>query len=229
MARAAWQQPRAEGKSTGNQDRRRPAVRRAVQAAVLLAASIAPLFSQAPAWAAGDAERGQTLASHPARYCTHCHGRNGVASTSGTPSLAGQPAEYLVAQMVLLRAGRRVSGPMADFVRGLADQQIEDLAAFFSGMPAAPPPYREERDAGTVATGEALAERMRCGSCHRPDYHGEALFPRLASQREDYLRRTLADYRDNRRVAPDTQMNEVMQGVSDADIAALAHYLAQLP
>ncbi|HYF09914.1 MAG TPA: c-type cytochrome [Acetobacteraceae bacterium] len=205
-------------------------MRRAVPAMVFLAASIAALFSQAPAWAAGDAERGRMLASHPARLCTHCHGRNGVASTSGMPSLAGQPAEYIVAQMVLFRAGQRALVPnMVNSARGLDDQQIEDLAAFFSGLPAAPPPDREERDAGMVAAGEVLAERMRCGSCHRPDYHGEAQVPRLASQREDYLRRTLAQYRDNQRVALDTQMNEVMRGVSDADIAALAHYLAHLP
>lgn len=230
MARAARLQPRAEGNCTGHQERRRPAVFRTFVTVVFLAASIAALFSQAPARAAGDAERGRLLASHPSRLCTHCHGRNGVASTYGTPSLAGQPAEYIVAQLLLFRAGRRSSASaMLDSVRGLDDQQIEDIAAFFSGMAAAPPPYREERDAGMAAAGEALAERMLCGSCHRPDYRGEAQFPRLATQREDYLRRALAQFRDERRVSPETPMNEVMRGVSDADIAALAHYLAQLP
>ena len=221
--------PRAR-RRTGRQDRRPPAAFRAVTAVVLLSASIAALFPQSRAWAEGDAERGRMLASHPARQCTHCHGRNGVAGTSGTPSLAGQPAEYIVAQLVLFRAGRRALAPaMTEFARGLDDRQIEDLAAFFAGMPAAPPPYREERDAGMAAAGEALAQRMGCASCHRPDYRGEARIPRLASQREDYLRRALAQYRDNRRAALDTQMNEAVRAVSDADIAALAHYLAQLP
>ncbi len=118
---------------------------------------------------------------------------------------------------------------MSGFARGLDDQQIEDLAAFFSGLLATPPSYREERDAGTAASGEALAKRMRCGSCHRPDYGSEAQVPRLASQREGYLLRPLAHYRDKRRLAPNTHMNEVMHGVSDDDIAALAYHLAHLP
>jgi cytochrome c553 len=132
--------------------------------------------------------------------------------------------------MILFRAGQRASVPnMVSSARGLDDQQINDIATFFSALPAAPPPYREERDARLAAAGEALAERMQCSSCHRPDYHGEAQVPRLASQREDYLRRTLAEYRDRHRVGADMQMNELMRGVPDTDIAALAHYLAQLP
>jgi cytochrome c553 len=38
----------------------------------------------------------------------------------------------------------------------------------------------------------------------------------------------MTDYRDNRRVGTDTQMNAVMYGLPDADIAALAHYLSHL-
>jgi cytochrome c553 len=51
--------------------------------------------------------------------------------------------------------------------------------------------------------------------------------PRLAGQREDYLRSTLVAYRDGTRGGADTTMNDIMQGVSDDDIRALAHFLAR--
>jgi cytochrome c553 len=51
--------------------------------------------------------------------------------------------------------------------------------------------------------------------------------PRLAAQREDYLVETMKAYRENKRTGADTTMAEVMRGVPDADIAALAHFLAR--
>ena len=58
------------------------------------------------------------------------------------------------------------------------------------------------------------------------DYRGQKQVPRIANQREDYLVTALKDYRDNRRSGTDTSMNSVLYQVSDADIQALAHYLA---
>jgi cytochrome c553 len=51
----------------------------------------------------------------------------------------------------------------------------------------------------------------------------------LAGQREDFLLRTMQEYRDNIRIGTDTSMNAVVYGVPDADLAALAHYLAHVP
>ena len=70
---------------------------------------------------------------------------------------------------------------------------------------------------------------MNCGVCHLPDYRGREQIPRLAGQREDYLLRTLREYRDNKRAGTDTSMNAVVYAVPDADLAALAHYLAHVP
>jgi cytochrome c553 len=50
--------------------------------------------------------------------------------------------------------------------------------------------------------------------------------PRIANQAEDYLVTALKAYRDNKRTGTDTSMNAAMYKVEDADIAALAHYLA---
>lgn len=143
------------------------------------------------------------------------------------PSLAGMPAEFITLQMILFREGLRDAPPMPQFAQGLSDAEIERIAAFYASLPPGPAPDRGPRDAALMERGEALAGRMHCGVCHLPDYRGRAQMPRLAGQREDFLAQTLKEYRDNRRVGTDTQMNGLMYGVSDADIAALAHFLAQ--
>jgi cytochrome c553 len=50
--------------------------------------------------------------------------------------------------------------------------------------------------------------------------------PRLAKQRVDYLIHSLKEFRDNKRSGADTLMSNVVIGVSDDDLAALAHYAA---
>ena len=63
--------------------------------------------------------------------------------------------------------------------------------------------------------------------CHLPSLAGREQVPRIIGQREDFLARTLAEYRDGVRVGADSQMNGAMVGLTDAQIAALAHYLSQ--
>ena len=50
--------------------------------------------------------------------------------------------------------------------------------------------------------------------------------PRLAKQRIDYLIYSMKAFRDNTRSGADTLMSSVVAGLSDADLAALAHYAA---
>lgn len=181
-------------------------------AAVLAAAFIVPAVAQAPP---------------EIEQCATCHGVEGRSEMPNVPSLAGMPAEFITLQMILFREGLRDAPPMPQFAQGLSDTQIEQIAAFYASLPPGPAPDRGPRDAALAARGEALSGRMHCGVCHLPDFRGRAQMPRLAGQREEFLAQTLKEYRDNRRVGTDTQMNAVMYGVSDADIAALAHFLAQ--
>lgn len=162
-----------------------------------------------------------------AEPCAACHGARGVSEMPNIPSLAGQPSDYLMLQLILFREQVRVVPAMAGQVDGRSDDALARLAAFHAGLPPAPPPDRAPRDTALAARGAALSARMNCGSCHLPDYSGRANAPRLAAQREDYLAHALRQYRDNIRVGADTQMNGLMYGVPDADIAALAHHLAQ--
>jgi cytochrome c553 len=52
--------------------------------------------------------------------------------------------------------------------------------------------------------------------------------PRLAGQREDYLLHAMIGYRDNKRTGADTTMSGILHGMSDADLAALAHFMSRL-
>jgi cytochrome c553 len=190
---------------------------------LLAAAALAAAAAAGPATAA-DPARG---AARAAEACAACHGVDGRSTQPGIPSLAGQPAEFITLQMILFREGLRQVPAMNEVARGLPDPAIEDLAAHYAALPPGPPPDRAPRDAALAERGRALSARMNCGVCHLPDYAGRAQIPRLAGQREEFLAATLREYRDNRRVGTDTQMNAVMYGVTDPDIAALAHYLAQ--
>jgi len=53
--------------------------------------------------------------------------------------------------------------------------------------------------------------------------------PRVAGQREDCLLKALHDFRDGRRSGLDGTMTEVLHGISDAELATVARYLARVP
>lgn len=161
------------------------------------------------------------------RNCGACHGERGVSSTPGIPSLAGQQAEFIALQLVLFREGLRDVPAMQAPSDGLTDEQVEALGAHFAALPHAPPPDRAPRDAAAAEAGAALAEGLRCGVCHLPGLTGQHQVPHIAGQREDFLAETLKAYRDSKRHGSDTQMNGVVQGLSDAQIARIAHYVAQ--
>ncbi|WP_431280968.1 c-type cytochrome [Humitalea sp. 24SJ18S-53] len=174
---------------------------------------------------AQDATRGATLA---AESCVACHGANGRSQMPDIPSLAGQPADFITIQMILFRETLRHVPVMNAIAANLPDKDIEDMAAFFASLPPGPPDDRRPRDPALFAAGQALSGPRNCGVCHLPDYRGRNQIPRLTGQREDFLVRTMTEYRDGRRTGSDNSMNAVMQGTTAEQIAALAHYLSQL-
>lgn len=185
-------------------------------AAALLAAAFSPAKAQ-------DARRGADLAAP----CAQCHGANGRSQTETIPSLAGQPADFITIQMILLREGLRDAPAMAPFAAGKSDQDIQDIAAYFATLQPSPPEDRRPRDGALFAAGQALTGPRHCGTCHVSDYGGRNQIPRVAAQREEYLLHAMTQYRDGNRAGPDTQMNGAVAGLTNADLAALAHYLAQ--
>lgn len=86
-----------------------------------------------PAWAAGDAQRG----AEKAGSCMACHGAEGKATVPLYPSLAGQHAPYLEHALQAYKKGERSGGQaevMKAVVAGLSDDDMADLAAYYSSL-----------------------------------------------------------------------------------------------
>lgn len=69
-----------------------------------------------------------------AAACAVCHGPLGVSVAPDAPNLAGQPAVYLSAQLRAFRSGARKHEVMAVIARPLTDDDISQLAAWFSAI-----------------------------------------------------------------------------------------------
>jgi cytochrome c553 len=158
------------------------------------------------------------------QLCGACHGEDGNSRTPNIPSLAGQPEFFLTQQLFLFREGVRKVPGMSELMKGLKDDDLVALAKHFTSLE--PKASEETPDPALVKRGEALAEPMRCASCHLPSLVGQEQMPRLAKQRIDYLIHSLKEFRDNTRSGADTLMSNVVIGASDDDLAALAHYAA---
>ena len=168
----------------------------------------------------GDPARG----AEKAKACAACHGTAEREPLPMTPWLSGQLDEVVVLQLVLIREGLREVPQMAGLLDKVTDPDFFDIAAYYARQ--SPAKSASKPDAERRSRGAALAKQMGCDSCHMGDYSGQKQVPRIANQREDYLVAALKAYRDNKRVPPDTSMLGIMGGKSDADIEALAHFLA---
>jgi cytochrome c553 len=167
-------------------------------------------------------------AAEHVKLCESCHGSGGNSTTPLVPSIAGQPVTFLENQLIFFREGLRNAPVMTPIMKGAGDAEITALARHFNrqeakavaGAPA---------DAATIERGRQIAGKRHCAQCHLPTYRGRDQIPRLAGQRADYLLDTMKAYRDGKRTGADTTMSEVLDGLGDAEIAALGAYLVSLP
>jgi cytochrome c553 len=158
--------------------------------------------------------------------CLACHGPDGNSVTENIPSIAGQPKLFIETQLVLMREELRPAPQMQPIVKGMKDVEITRLAEHFSKLPARSM-ASGPADPRLMKQGAARARALRCGVCHVSDFSGQKQVPRLAGQREEYLRSEMLAYRDGKRKGGDTIMAAALYGVSDADITALAHFLSR--
>ena len=159
--------------------------------------------------------------------CFACHGAGGVSQTPLTPSLGGQPNFYVVAQLFLFRAGRRENeAVMTAMAKDLTDDDLRALADRIEKLPPPKPPAAKP-DAARMKRGMEVMRGRNCNNCHGKEFEGNNNVPRVANQREDYLLKALKDYRDGKRVGyGNAQMPETVHGLSDAQLADLAHALS---
>jgi len=86
-------------------------------------------------FACGSALAGDARAGHDkARQCQVCHGLDGLAKLPDAPHIAGDSAIYIEAQLEAFRSGKRTHPQMSIVAQGLSDQDISDLAAYYSAI-----------------------------------------------------------------------------------------------
>ncbi len=187
-------------------------------------ALLAFLAAAVPASAA-DVAAGKALAEG----CAGCHGADGVSQTPLTPSLAGEPDEFTQWQLIYFRGGSRKNEVMQSIAQALDNPQIRNLGAYYASLK---PPQSQPAAApdALAQTGAKLAVQHRCKSCHGDDYEGVGPAARLAGQREDVLLAALRDFKSGKRVGSGVaSMADVTYELNDAEMQALAHYMAMRP
>lgn len=174
---------------------------------------------------AADVAAGKALA----QVCAVCHGADGVSQTPLTPSLAGQPDEYIQWQLVYFRSGARKSEVMQPIADALKNEQIRNFGAYYASLK--PPKPLPASDPDQLAQqGGKLAAQQRCRSCHQDDFSGYRSAARLASQREDVLLKGLRDFKSGARVGSGVaSMADVVYPLDDDEMKALAHFMATHP
>jgi cytochrome c553 len=159
--------------------------------------------------------------------CLACHGENGQSQAENTPSLGAQQAPYTLIQLFMFREKLRTFEPMSEMAKELTDDDLRVFADFIAKMPKPAPPT-EAGDPARLQRGQALVQQHRCDTCHNPDLSGKENVPRIANQREDYLAKTLGEYKDNSRHGYDGSMADVMAPITPEQIADLAYFIARM-
>jgi cytochrome c553 len=162
--------------------------------------------------------------------CFACHGAMGRSQIEGVPSLGGMPRNYILVQLILFREKRRLAEPMNTLLSGLSDEDLESMSDLLAALPASaedPVPENIKQTDEEWQHARALAVKYHCVSCHGADLAGHGQIPRIAGQREEYVLKSLRDYKNNTRSAYQPAMIEAIKTVPDTDIPILAKFVSQ--
>ena len=191
---------------------------------------------------AGDAVAGEAKSAS----CAACHGADGNSPVPSFPKLAGLGEKYLFKQLRDIQSKKRDIPQMAGLLDGMNNKDLRDIAAYYnsktmqiSGAKA----IEVQVNSGIKVDGLELGERVfragnrdsgvpACTGCHSPNGLGNepAGYPRLSGQYAEYIEAQLRAYRSGDRTnGGDTKvMRQVAQYMSDAEIIAVANYIAGL-
>lgn len=166
--------------------------------------------------------------------CAACHGMDGNSTNPQFPKLAGQNASYIQAELAAFKSGKRQNPIMGAQAAGLSDQDMQDLAAYFSSQTVSV----GEAVPGQVKQGEQLYRNGNAGenvpaclACHSPDGAGNLLMkvPALAGQHASYIVAQLQNYASGQRATdPNKMMETIASRLTPAEVQAVASYIEGL-
>jgi cytochrome c553 len=199
-------------------------MRSSVRSSVLRLALVCGTLTSGAAFGQNPPLHGDPVHGKAISYtCLGCHGIKGYRNAYpnySVPKLEGQHPEYLVTALQEYRSGERSHTTMHSQASSLSDQDIADIAVFFAGTPLQPGTHA----ATAPAPPQAAAV---CVACHGAD--GVAIvtmYPTLAGQHEDYLARSIEEYRTGARKNP--VMAQMVAALKDADIDQISQFYSEL-
>lgn len=217
----------------------RPFALLSVAAVVLGALLSAPAGAQTSAIGTGPVhDRVQEARSNPdlekklliagrkvAAVCANCHGDRGHSSSEQIPVLAGQNPDYLVEQVRKYIDGRRRNVFMEGVLKALSVDETAGMVMFYAQQNAEP---QSGQPAAVVEQGRKYFAKV-CVACHGVDARGTAHMPRLAGQHPGYVLASLKHFSTKDGVRNSAEMEMVVREMSEADMRAVAAYVATLP
>jgi cytochrome c553 len=205
---------------------RRDAVRTLLIAVIAAAGFVAP-GAMAEDTGNGSAGTAESIATST---CQNCHGPRGNSVSATFPRLNGQQADYIAAQLNNFRSHNRSDPHARAYMWGMAsqldDKSIAALAQYYAGQtPTAPQKggALASQGAALFANGAPAQNMPPCQSCHGEHAEGNGIFPRLAGQHADYLRKQLEAFRSSLRESD--VMHVESKDMTDSQIEALVSYL----
>jgi cytochrome c553 len=170
--------------------------------------------------------RGATLAMQ----CAICHGSNRQGQVD-TPNLEGQPAAAVYKELRDFKAAARTNAVMSPFALRLSEQDMLDLAAYYSYLPrqpgSHPDPHLTAPD--IVARGAPMRNVPACSSCHGTT-DAKLGTPWLDGQSAVYLKAQLQAFATGgRRNDISEQMRNIARPMTAAEIDEAARYYASRP
>jgi cytochrome c553 len=170
--------------------------------------------------------RGATLAMQ----CAICHGSNRQGQVD-TPNLEGQPAAALYKQLQDFKVAARTNAIMSPFAIRLSEQDMLDLAAYYSYLPRQPGSHPDSAVAAPqiVARGAAMRNIPACSSCHGTT-DAKLGTPWLDGQSAVYIKAQLQAFATGaRRNDISEQMRNIARQMTTAEIDEAARYYASRP
>ncbi len=182
-----------------------------------------------------DAAKGQEVA---AQVCAACHNPDGNSTIAQNPKLAGQHAAYLAKQLHNFKAAdgkpaERVNAIMNGMAAVLSEQDVANVAAFYSSQV-----QKGEKSVSSTddkarklyRAGDASRNLPACAGCHGATGAGiPNQYPRISGQWAEYTEAQLKAFRNGERANdPNKMMQIIAAKMSDAEIKAIADYIAGL-
>ena len=174
----------------------------------------------------GNITAGQTKSE----VCQGCHGPDGNSFSPDWPNLARQNTHFLAKQIHDFQSGTRKDPTMSSMVLGLGEQDIRDIAAYFSSQTVtADPASQSGAGKKLYAGGNSYSHVPACAGCHGPNGvgNGPGGIPRLAGQKPGYVAKALRDFKTGVRSNDRNQiMRDIAAKMSEKEIDAIALFLA---